>query len=1005
MEHAAFTKGLSKSEQEAQRFAKNTQGNFNSLDKVTGQVFSSMAKAVTGPIAAFMSVSAAIDLVSNSLNFADKINDVSKANEVAVGTVLNLTKALSLNGGEAENAGKLFASLTAKLDEAAGGSESAQAQFKKVGISLKDLATLDGEALFEKTLSGLTKLEDPVSRNATAMYLLGKSVKGVDIVGLGDDFANSKQSFDDVGEKFEAIGKAMDKIDESSAKLKTSIAVSIAPWYVATIDFLDKLITGYSTLEENIRKAHRAQTGDTSSWKATPKITDKPVFGAFNLPTEWQGGAAREVIDTAAENARKKALATADSLAKEAARKDKAARDQLNAEILKDIQNEINFEMDMDEAAYAAKQKAEKELYENKIKYLESIQDIANKNFEEAQQESQRLADDRLREFEKSMDGINQVFREGFANMVNGGKGTWKSFTQSLVTTFKTTVADTIYKMLAQPFVVKIVASLLGVGASGAASAAGGSAINSLTSGGSIFKTVTDGLQSLNTNIVGSIEKLGVFLSNGNGGLADTIGGYLGQNASTIAGALAFAPSIMSLLKGDIKSAAFQGAGAGIGLALGGPVGGAIGSFLGGAIGNLFGGGTPKLPRYYTTVSSSVKNGVLTNGKGVTGSDSKGVLPGTEAPLQQLNTAFAASLGGLLTSFGKQAEIAISSTIYKKNNSFGRFDFSLNGKKTNFYNEGKSDVNATFQTLVNTVLSSVLVNAIKSSNLSNGVKKFFDGVTDKTAISNTISGLINLKGALRDLPPVFDAIRNAIDTTAYKTDINTLTARFSAIGTYTSLFYTQAENLDLYTRQLTTQFSALNEVMPASREEYRRLVDSIKVVDKASSEQFHGLVALAPAMDAYYKQLENQKGMIDSLTDSLREANSFGTLVDFTRYQRVSDNFGTKFANNYVDNLPSFAVGSDFIPKNMTARVHAGERIVPAADNAAIISSLRGGNNQEVADLLRQLLTEVRASNLPLIQAMQKAAKVLTRIDDEGVIISETNNAGIRTVLDTRAVA
>lgn len=81
-----------------------------------------------------------------------------------------------------------------------------------------------------------------------------------------------------------------------------------------------------------------------------------------------------------------------------------------------------------------------------------------------------------LDDWKKSVDQYDNIFREGFAGMVNGGKGAWKSFTTSLVTTFKTSVADQIYKMFAQPFVVKFVASMLGIvggGVSGAAQAAG----------------------------------------------------------------------------------------------------------------------------------------------------------------------------------------------------------------------------------------------------------------------------------------------------------------------------------------------------------------------------------------------------------------------------------------------------------------------------------------------------------------------------------------------------
>jgi hypothetical protein len=38
--------------------------------------------------------------------------------------------------------------------------------------------------------------------------------------------------------------------------------------------------------------------------------------------------------------------------------------------------------------------------------------------------------------------------------------------------------------------------------------------------------------------------------------------------------------------------------------------------------------------------------------------------------------------------------------------------------------------------------------------------------------------------------------------------------------------------------------------------------------------------------------------------------------------------------------LPSFAVGTNYVPTDMVAQIHRGERIVPAADNAALMSAL-----------------------------------------------------------------
>lgn len=438
-------------------------------------------------------------------------------------------------------------------------------------------------------------------------------------------------------------------------------------------------------------------------------------------------------------------------------------------EALKEIQNDIDFEIDQKEALYQFEKNAVKELEKQKeyaykkeqdmiAKQLSIRQDIANRNMQEAQQESERIEKERLKDFEDSMSGISQVFREGFANMVNGGKTSWKSFTKSLVTTFKTTVADAIYKMFAQPFVVKILASIAGLGVSGAANASFVDGLMQPTGSGGIFGTISEGLQSLNSNVVGSIEKLGAFLSNGQGGLADKIGGALGQYSSQIASALTFAPAVMSLLKGDIKGAAFQGAGAALGTFLGGPIGGALGSFIGGAIGGLFGGsGRASTKRYVATTYASNKNGVYTDG-GVTGGGN-GLLTQAVQPLKDMNKQFIMSLQALLGAFGKNDAVSLSSMFNVKNRSYWSIQGSING---NAFGEGftgsKKSANQAqeiFAQFIEKSLGSVLVRAIQLSSLTDGIKSLFNGLTDKTQVVNMINASIALGNAQDELASRF----------------------------------------------------------------------------------------------------------------------------------------------------------------------------------------------------------------------------------------------------------
>ena len=149
-----------------------------------------------------------------------------------------------------------------------------------------------------------------------------------------------------------------------------------------------------------------------------------------------------------------------------------------------------------------------------------------------------------VRESAKSVDQINEIFRKGFADMVNGGEETWKAFTKSLATSFKTTVADELYKAFAQPLVVPVIAAIQGVigsifgSAAGGGGGGGGSGLLGMASNaGSLYSLVTgNSLWGTAARQIGGWLGLGGATSMGLGtGLAAGAGSGLAL-ASTSAG-------------------------------------------------------------------------------------------------------------------------------------------------------------------------------------------------------------------------------------------------------------------------------------------------------------------------------------------------------------------------------------------------------------------------------------------------------------------------------------
>jgi hypothetical protein len=226
-------------------------------DKVEG--FSAGAKLSLGAVAVAFAASA-----REAIAFADRINDVAKANEMSVQSVLRMSQALSMNGGNADDAGKLMASLANKIDEAAEGSEKAQKAFTSIGVSLKDLRTLSPDELFQKTIKSLAGIEDPAKRNAMAMEMLGRGIRGVDIKGMADDFERTKGKFAGSDETFKKIGESVDRLDKLFFNLKVTLADALAPAF----EYATKAMENHFERQKQIIDRFQAIKKEAGWWTA-----------------------------------------------------------------------------------------------------------------------------------------------------------------------------------------------------------------------------------------------------------------------------------------------------------------------------------------------------------------------------------------------------------------------------------------------------------------------------------------------------------------------------------------------------------------------------------------------------------------------------------------------------------------------------------------------------------------------------------------------------------------
>lgn len=123
--------------------------------------------------------------------------------------------------------------------------------------------------------------------------------------------------------------------------------------------------------------------------------------------------------------------------------------------------------------------------------------------------------------------------------------------------------------------------------------------------------------------------------------------------------------------------------------------------------------------------------------------------------------------------------------------------------------------------------------------------------------------------------------------------------------------------------------------------------------DAAVNSQLDGLLSTAQA------QLNAINGVNASV---VTVGNAFGQFGAAIAAALGTKGVTSTAATNMLNNLPKLAVGTNSVPDDMFAQIHKGERVIPAADNVALMKRLNAPDNT----------TEVAKSNTDLAQSIAK---------------------------------
>lgn len=176
----------------------------------------------------------------------------------------------------------------------------------------------------------------------------------------------------------------------------------------------------------------------------------------------------------------------------------------------------------------------------------------------------------------------------------------------------------------------------------------------------------------------------------------------------------------------------------------------------------------------------------------------------------------------------------------------------------------------------------------------------------------------------------------------------------------------------------------------------------ISASDLASVASVAGITALTD----YQKRIDqtataSQSDIAAVVAEAARRALAAGTTpqAEFVKHLQsigwnagMGDKYmgwsqGTTNAWAVANGFPAFARGVNYLPSDMLAQVHEGERIIPAADNRELMNRLRQPqqNGEALVEEIRSLREENRSQASAIVGLQSRMTKLFERWDGTGI--------------------
>lgn len=592
----------------------------------------------------------------------------------------------------------------------------------------------------------------------------------------------------------------------------------------------------------------------------------------------------------------------------------------------------------------------------------------------EALDANKKAADDARREWEKVTDDINRSLTDA---IMDGGKGG----AEMLQDYFRTLVLRPIISAVMAP-VSQTVAGMFGGGGVPGASGGGfggGMSGNPFQSwmGSSMGYGIADAAQWLSSgSAVGPAAP---------GSIGSLFSGA-GQYANWQYGLAGLGGGLLGGMIGGEMGGTLGGIGSTLGMAMGGPVGALIGSIGGGALGSLFGGSgedphnNPDT-QFIDLMLSRAGIGARAVQNGQVGNVVMGQTSGAGrwAEWTGFNDAQRSALtGGSSAMFTRGAELA---KLFGTN-AAGVASATAEGQF--------ASIEAALASLGDAIALKVLPSIKDFQQASETLGQTAERLAQEFALTDQIAAMMGKSAA--------SAIGGVGNRDSLVQLLGGMNNAGAAVGSYYQNYYSEAE------RQKAAQSSISNTLRglginnaPTDREGYRALVEAQDLTTESGRKMYASLISISSAFAGITQQATAAANALNP--------DRFSTTTEYRLAQ-------AQLGAGLPVNLPSFDVGSNYVPYDMTANVHGGERIFTAIENRDIIERMNSGSSDGLLREIRALAAEVKAlrtdnsrenvaANLHLLEIGRHAR----RLDEDGVVVRSVGQDGNPQIVQVEVVA